>query len=380
MQLRGIKVVEFGANLAGPFCGQILADLGAEVIKVERPSGDDCRLWGPPFVGDSSVSFVAINRGKKSVTVDLDDQAQREALIRLIGDADVYLHNMRSGVMEKFGIDGKAMTARFPRLIYADVSAFGHLGPLARKPGYEPLLQAFSGLVSVNGDPSGPPARVGASVVDYGTGMWTAIGILAALVARAQTGRGCVVNTSLFETALMWMSTHVAAFTASGKLPQRQGTGHPQLTPYQAFETANGPLMVTPGNDRLWTKFCEGLGRPEWPRDPRFVDNRSRASHRELLLGMIQEIMKTDTKENWAAKLDALGVPCGPINRVDEVLQAPQTAALGIVDRNLDGRTAFTHTPVSFDGVRAATTGGAPAIGADTRDILQVATPGRAAE
>lgn len=380
MQLKGIKVVEFGANLAGPFCGQILADLGAEVIKVERPSGDDCRLWGPPFVGDSSVSFVAINRGKKSVTVDLDDDGQRDALIRLIGEADVYLHNMRSGVMEKFGIDGKAMTARFPRLIYADVSAFGHLGPLARKPGYEPLLQAFSGLVSVNGDPSGPPARIGASVVDYGTGMWTAIGILAALVARAQTGRGCVVNTSLFETALMWMSTHVAAFTASGKLPQRQGTGHPQLTPYQAFETANGPLMVTPGNDRLWTKFCEGLGRPEWPRDPRFIDNRSRAGHRELLLGMIQEIMKGDTKENWAAKLDALGVPCGPINRVDEVLQAPQTAALGIVDRKIDGRTAFTHTPVSFDGVRAATTGGAPSIGADTRDILRVATPGRAAE
>ncbi len=380
MQLKGIKVVEFGANLAGPFCGQILADLGAEVVKVERPSGDDCRLWGPPFVGDSSVSFVAINRGKKSVTVDLDDEAQREALIRLIGDADIYLHNMRAGVMEKFGIDGKAMTTRFPRLIYADVSAFGHLGPMARKPGYEPLLQAFSGLVSVNGDPSGPPARIGASVVDYGTGMWTAIGVLAALVARAQTGRGCVVNTSLFETALMWMSTHVAAYTASGKLPQRQGTGHPQLTPYQAFETANGPLMVTPGNDRLWTKFCEGLGRPEWPRDPRFVDNRSRAGHRELLLGMIGEIMKSDTKENWAAKLDALGVPCGPINRVDEVLQAAQTAALGIVDRSIDGNTAFTHAPVSFDGVRAATAGGAPAIGADTRDVLHLATSGRAAE
>ena len=380
MQLKGIKVVEFGANLAGPFCGQILSDLGADVVKVERPSGDDCRLWGPPFIGDSSVGFVAINRGKKSVAVDLDDGAQRQGLIRLIGEADVYLHNMRAGVMEKFGIDGASMLARFPRLIYADVSAFGHRGPMARKPGYEPLLQAYSGLVSVNGDPSGPPARIGASVVDYGTGMWTAIGILAGLVNRAQTGKGCVVSTSLFETALMWMSTHVASFTASGRLPQRQGTGHPQLTPYQAFETANGPLMITPGNDRLWSRFCEVLGRPEWPADPRFIDNRSRAEHRELLLGMIQEIMKTDTKESWAAKLDAAGVPGGPINRVDEVLASPQTEALGILDRSVDGKTAFTHAPISFDGIRAASKGGAPSIGQQTRDILNVASSGRAAE
>jgi crotonobetainyl-CoA:carnitine CoA-transferase CaiB-like acyl-CoA transferase len=380
MQLQGIKVIEFGANLAGPFCGQILSDLGAEVIKVERPSGDDCRLWGPPFVDGSSVNFVAINRGKKSAVVDLDDESQRQALIALIGEADVYLHNMRAGVMEKFGIDGKAMLKRFPRLIYADVSAFGHIGPMAKKPGYEPLLQAYSGLISMNGDPSGPAARIGASVIDYGTGMWTAIGVLAALVSRAQTGKGCIVNTSLFETALMWMSTHVAAYTASGKLPQRQGTGHQSLTPYQAFDTANGPLMVTPGNDRLWTRFCDVLGKPEWPADPRFVDNKSRASHRELLVGMIQDIMKGDTKENWAAKLDAAGVPGGPINRVDEVLASPQTDALGILDRSVDGKTAFTHVPVSFDGKRGASHGKAPRIGEQTRDILSLATPGRAAE
>ncbi len=380
MQLQGIKVVEFGANLAGPFCGQILSDLGAEVIKVERPSGDDCRLWGPPFIDDSSVNFVAINRGKKSVVVDLEDEAQRQGLIRLIGEADVYVHNMRAGVMEKFGIDGKSMLARFPRLIYADVSAFGHVGPMARKPGYEPLLQAFSGLISVNGDPSGPQARIGASVIDYGTGMWTTIGILAALVSRALTGKGCVVNTSLFETALMWMSTHVASYTATGKLPQRQGTGHPQLTPYQAFDTANGPLMVTPGNDRLWSRFCDVLGKPEWPKDPRFVDNKSRAAHRALLVGMIQDIMKTDTKENWAARLDAAGVPGGPINRVDEVLAAPQTDALGILDRSVDGKTAFTHTPVSFDGKRASSSGKAPRIGAQTRAILPSGRTGRAAE
>ncbi len=380
MQLAGIRVVEFGANLAGPFCGQILSDLGAEVIKVERPSGDDCRLWGPPFIDDASVNFVAINRGKKSVAVDLDDEAQRQGLIRLIGEADIYLHNMRAGVMEKFGLDGKAMLARFPRLIYADVSAFGHVGPMARKPGYEPLLQAFSGLISVNGDPSGPPARIGASVIDYGTGMWTAIGILAALVERARTGQGCIVNTSLFETALMWMSTHVAAYTASGRLPQRQGTGHASLTPYQAFDTANGPLMVTPGNDRLWSRFCAVLGHPEWPADPRFIDNKARSAHRELLVGMIQDIMKTDTKENWAAKLDAAGVPGGPINRVDEVLADSQTEALGILDRSVDGRTAFTHAPVSFNGRRAASRGKAPATGEHTAAVLGGAGRGKAAE
>lgn len=370
--LQGLRVVEFGQNLAGPYCGQVLAELGAEVIKVERPSGDDARSWGPPFIGEDAVGFIAINRGKRSVAVDLGREEEKAALIELIGTADVFLHNLRPGVTEKFGIDGASLAARFPRLVYADISAFGHTGPLKLKPGYEPLIQAFSGLVTVNGDPSGPPARVGASIVDLGTGMWTTIGILAALLQRQATGRGCVVNTSLFETGLAWMSGHIATFTATGRPPQRQGTGHPQLVPYQAFETANGPLMVTPGNDRLWRKFAEVLGRPDWPDDPRFVDNKSRFAHKAELLEMIGAILAGDTKESWAAKLEAAGVPCGPIHRVDEVIAQPQTEALGIHDRGVDGKVAFSRLPISFDGRRPAADAPAPAVGQHTRDILRV--------
>ena len=361
--LEDVTVVEFGANLAGPFCGQILAHLGAEVIKVERPSGDDARQWGPPFVDGASVSFVGMNRGKRSVVVDLDDALQRAALVELIGTADVYVHNARSGVMENHGLGGEALLARFPTLIYAGISAFGRTGPLAHLPGYEPLLQAYSGLISVNGHPDGPGARVGASVVDLGTGMWTTIGILGALHQRVQTGAGCVVDTSLLETALGWMGSHVAAYSATGKLPERQGTGHALLTPYQAFETANGPLMITPGNNRLWGRLCEVLGHAEWISDPRFVDNAARAHHRPLVISMVQDVLRGETREHWMTELSAVGVPCGPINEVDDVLAAEHVKALGIHEPYRDTTTILTGLPVSFDGHRPWSSGPAPALG-----------------
>jgi crotonobetainyl-CoA:carnitine CoA-transferase CaiB-like acyl-CoA transferase len=364
--LDGVKVIEFGQNLAGPYCGQILAFMGAEVIKVEKPEGDDARKWGPPFVDGDGVGFIALNRGKRSVTVDLNDPVQKQKLLDLCATADVFVHNLRAGVPQKFGIDGASLTARFPRLVYADLSAFGHTGPWKLRPGYEPLIQAEAGLVSSNGDPSGPPARVGVSIIDLSTGMWTAIGILGALHRRNTTGKGCVVQTSLFESGLMWVSNHVAAFSATGVVPPRQGTGHITLTPYQAFECSDGLLMVTPGNDRLWTKFAEVLGRPEWPADPRFVTNRDRARHREMLLGMIAEIMGSDTRASWAAKLQAVGVPCGPINAIPEIVQLAHTAALGMFMPYDGSSTLFHALPVSFDGERAGFPAKAPKIGEAT--------------
>ncbi len=373
--LKGVKVVEFGQNLAGPFAGQILAHMGAEVIKVERPGpGDDARAWGPPFVGDSAVGFHIINQGKKSVSIDLEKEADRQALVELIGRSDVFLHNLRPGVVQKFGIDGPSLLKRFPGLIYADIGAFGHKGPLTMKPGYEPLLQAFSGLVSVNGHPDGPPARIGASVVDYGTGMWTTIGILAALVNRAQTGKGTVINTSLFETALGWAGPHLSGFGATGTVSPRQGTGHPSLVPYEGFETTTGTLVITAGNQRIWAKLCTVLGHPEWKDDPKFVDNKARRANKAELLGLIAAIMIKDSKEAWTEKMEKAGVPCAPIHTIAEVLAHPQTAAMGALGTLPGTEIPFTGLPISFDGERPAAAPGAPAAGADTLTTLRPAT------
>ncbi|HEY6984106.1 CoA transferase [Reyranella sp.] len=362
--LEGLKVVEFGQNLAGPYCGQILAFLGAEVVKIERPEGDDARKWGPPFIEGDATGFIALNRGKKSVTCNLADEAERAALIERIGAADVFVHNLRADVPAKFGIDGPTLRRRFPQLIYADLSAFGNAGPWKQRPGYEPIIQAVAGLISLNGDPSGPAARVGVSIVDLSTGMWTAIGILAALAKRHATGEGSLVSTSLFESGLMWASNHIAQYSVTGKMPPRQGTGHPSLTPYQAFECSDGPLMICPGNDRLWRKFAEALGHPEWPDEARFKTNIDRFERREVLLGMIADIMREESRAYWSAKLDALGVPNGPLNSVPQVLDLVQTAALRMFASPYPGSSALFHAlPLSLDDERAGGTEISPRIG-----------------
>lgn len=362
--LEGVKVVEFGQNLAGPYCGQILAFLGADVVKVERPEGDDARRWGPPFVEGDAVGFIALNRGKKSITCDLADPGQRARLVERIGEADIFVHNLRADVPAKFGIDGAALTARFPRLIYADLGAFGHVGPWKERPGYEPIIQAVAGLISLNGDPSGPEARIGVSIIDLSTGMWTAIGVLAALARRHATGKGGLVNTSLFESGLMWASNHVASYSVTGRMAPRQGTGHPSLTPYQAFDCSDGPLMICPGNDRLWRKFAEVLGHPEWPDEPRFRTNVDRMKHRAELLGMIGHIMRKESRAHWSARLDALGVPNGPLNSVPQVLELAQVAALGMFARPYGESAGLFHAlPLSIDGEHAGGPDKAPKIG-----------------
>ncbi|MBL6598985.1 MAG: CoA transferase [Alphaproteobacteria bacterium] len=368
--LDGVKVIEFGQNLAGPYCGQILAFLGAEVIKIERPEGDDARRWGPPFAGEDdgapAVIFVALNRGKKSVVIDLREEDQRDELIDMIGGADVFVHNLRVDVPKRFGFDGESLTKRFPKLIYANLGAFGHKGPWRDRPGYEPIIQAVAGLMSVNGDPVAPPARVGVSIIDLSTGMWTAIGILAALAGRATTGKGVVVDTSLFETGLMWVSTHAAQFSASGVPPQRLSSGHPSLAPYQAFACADGPLMVCPGNERLFQKFAEALGRTDWITDPRYATNTVRVTRRDEVNGMVEEIMKQKPRAYWAGKLDALGVPNGPLNSVPEVLELAQTAALGMMFQpHGEGGGQYHGLPISFDGLRAGDSSKAPGLGED---------------
>lgn len=372
--LEGIKVVELGQNLAGPFAGEILADLGATVIKVEKPDGgDDARRWGPPVSSDASAAFHAMNRNKLSVVLDLADEGDRRRLDALLAESDVLIHNLRPGVMAKLGLGPQETTARYPRLVYCDMGAFGHLGPLKDKPGYEPLMQAFSGLISANGHPDGPPARLGASVVDLGTGMWTVIGALAALFRRSTTGAGCVVSTSLFETALMWCGFHLVTYMTGGGLPVRHGTGHPLLVPYQAFETSTGPLVIAAGNDRIFARLSAALGHPEWASDPRFLTNEDRSQNRAVLLPLVAQAAAGTSKEELAERLEAVGVPCAPIHTVDEVIAHPQTEALGMLQKTPGLDLKLVGTPISFDGHRPAIRKDAPALGQDTEDVFGVA-------
>lgn len=362
-QLAGIKVVELGQNLAAPYAAGIFGELGAEVVKVEKEGGDDARGWGPPFVEGASTSFHLMNRNKQSVVLSLDRPSDKEAFMSLIAEADIFIHNLRPGVAEKLGITAQELMAHNPRLVYCEMNAFGHAGPLQQKPGYEPLLQAFSGLVSVNGDPAGPASRVGPSIVDLGTGMWTVIGALAALQERQRTGKGSIVSTSLFETALGWVSRHVADYGATGKIPPRVGTGHNSLTPYQAFEAADGPLVIAAGNDRLFAKLAAVLGHPEWPEEERFATNAQRTRHRETLLPLIVEIVRGRTVQDWIDVLEAVGVPCAPIHSVPQVVAHEQTRALGMLLQAPAEGLSILGLPLSIDGRRSGYGTPAPALG-----------------
>ncbi len=361
LPLEGVRVVEIGQVLSGPFAGAILADLGADVIKIEKPEGgDDARQMGPAFRHGDALNFHEFNRGKRSVALDLKSPQGMEALHVLLAEADILVHNMRPGVPEALGLGPQETVARHPRLIYCAMGAFGHVGPMKDRPGYEPLLQAFGGLSSITGEPGGKPVRMGASVVDQGTGMWTVIGALSALQQRARTGRGCVVNTSLLETAMLWAGQKIGAYLNQGKLPERHASGHPGFVPYEAFDAADAPLLVCCGNDRLFRKFALELGHPEWPENPRFVTNRARLQNKDALLPMIRDGMAKRPRKEWLERLVAAGVPCAPINTIPELLEEPQAQAIGMLVTPPGEDFRVTALPVSFNGMRPKPRAGAP--------------------
>lgn len=364
--LSGIRVLELGQVLAGPFAGAIFSDLGAEVTKLERPGGgDDARQMGPAFRHGDALVFHIFNRGKKSVTIDMKTPAGLAAFEELAAQADVLVHNLRPGVVDAIGISGKALCERYPRLVYCEISAFGHLGPLSHLPGYEPLIQAYSGLSSTNGGPDDPPLRIGASVCDQGSGMWAVIGALALLQQRQVSGRGGVVQTSLLETALSWNGQKNDAYLNQGEVPQRHASGHPGFVPYQAFDTATGPLLICCGNDRLFAKLASALGRPEWANDPRFSTNRARLEHKESLLALLDDLLRQASREEWSHRFESIGVPCSPIHTVPEALAQDQVQKLGILQAVPGEDFSLTGLPLSINGVRPALTASAPRLGAN---------------
>jgi crotonobetainyl-CoA:carnitine CoA-transferase CaiB-like acyl-CoA transferase len=372
LPLDGVTVIELGHSVAAPYAGEILGDLGADVIKIEKADGDDARKWAPPYWGDMSSTFQSLNRNKRSAIVNLKDPVQRDALRRLIiGQADVVVQNLRPGSAEEFALDATSLRRLKPELIYCTIGAFGAKGPLKDRPGYDPLMQAFAGMMSVTGEPDQRPVRVGTSIIDMAAGMWCVIGVVSALLQRkAEGGGGATIDTSLYETALAWMCYHAANFQASGELPQRQGSGAAMIVPYRGYATKNGFIVIAAGNDKLFGSLARVLKHPEWPDDPRFRTNPDRVKNQSVLYGWIEEIVREKTSEEWQGLLDAAEVPNAPMQSIADVLAHPQTKALDMMQESPDGRITLLGLPLSFDGVRPAFRKEPPALGAHTSEIF----------
>ena len=372
LPLTGVRIVEICHSVAGPYAAGILADLGADVIKVENVgTGDHGREWGPPFWHGTSSLFHALNRNKRGVTVDLRDFAQLAELQAYILDhADVVVQNLRPGAIDKHGLSGTALLAAKPALVYCNLGAFGAVGAMREKPGYDPLMQAQGGIMSVTGEENGGPVRVGTSIVDQGAGMWAAIGILAGLYRRAATGEGCVVDTSLFETAVAWNSISITGFLASGKFKGRMGSGTAEIVPHQAFRTADGFLMVAAGNDGLFRKLADAMGHPEWAVDARFARNGDRVANRKILVPLLENGFAGAGVTEWRRRLDAAGVPNAPIQNIAEVVADEQTVALGMLQRAPDLDMRLVGLPLSFNGKRPPYRRSAPRLGEQNAEIF----------
>jgi len=377
LPLDGARVLDVTTSIAGPYCAQILAALGADVVKVERPdTGDDGRAWGPPFWNGDGTMFLSANAGKRSLALSLGDERGRDVLLRLADSADVFLQSLRPGRADELGLGAEAVRRRNPRLVYCSVGAYGRVGPLTHEPGYDALMQAAGGLISITGNPGEPGVRVGSSLIDQGTGTWAALGVLAALLERERTGAGSVVDVSLYETAIGYVGYHLAGFLADGTIPGRDGTRFPMVAPYQVFATSDGELMVAGGNDRLFLAICDVLGLPQLVDDERFRSNPDRVQNRDALAELLQERLSTDTSAAWQRRLSQAGVPAAPVADVRDVAESPQTKALGMLQRldhpRIEGLT-LTALPFSLDGERATHRRAPPDVGAHSAEILREA-------
>lgn len=372
--LAGLTVIDLSQNVAGPFCSQILGDLGAKIIKVERPGrGDDSRSWLPPVVGRHSSTFLALNRNKSSICINIDTAEGCRLIGELAATADIFVHSMKPGSAERRGLGADDLRKLNPRLVYSAISAFGSTGPLSSLPGYDPLMQAFTGVMSTTGNEGEDPVRVGVSLIDMGTGMWAAIGILGSLFARSTTGTGASVEASLLDTGVGWMSVFVSSFGASGEIPKKLGSAMAMTAPYELFSAEDGSVFIAAGNDRLFAKVCQGLGSPGLSDELRFRTNPDRVQNRHELHAELAKLVKTKSVADVVAALRSVGAPCSEMNTVDRMLAHSQVAAAGIV-RALPVADHADHPvvalPVKIDGERGSRFDQPPELGADTDDIL----------
>jgi crotonobetainyl-CoA:carnitine CoA-transferase CaiB-like acyl-CoA transferase len=374
LALDGVRVLDLSRVLAGPFCAMLLADLGADVIKIEDTgAGDESRTW-PPHKDGESAAYLVINRNKRDIALDLKAREGVDVFGRLVARADVLIENFRTGTMESFGLGYDTLAAANPRLIYCSISAFGRTGPRADGAGYEALMQAFSGIMSITGEPDGPPVRCGVSFLDLTTGILCAFGIVNALLARAKSGLGQRVDGSLLETAVSLLNYHAEGYLLTGAIPQALGSSHPSLSPYRNFRCQDGQwIFIAGANDRFWQRLAPALGRPDLAADARFATNIERVRHRQELEAALEEAIAGHEREPLLKILEEAGVPATPVNTVDQVMTDPQTAARGIIERIVHpklGEIPVVGTPVKFSRMQPGVRAPAPLRGEHTDAVL----------
>jgi formyl-CoA transferase len=375
--LEGIKVLDLSRVLAGPWCTQLLADLGAEVTKIERPgAGDDTRHWGPPWHGEGerrvAAYFLSCNRGKKSAAIDFGREEGAALVRKLAAESDVIVENFKVGGLEKFGLDAKALRAANPRLVYASITGFGQDGPYADRAGYDYIIQGMGGLMSItglpDGVPGGGPMRVGVAVVDLFTGLYTCVAILSALYRRERTGKGAHIDTALFDTQLAMLANQASNALVSGNNPPRQGNTHPNIVPYQTFDAADQSIIIAVGNERQFARLADICGHPEWTSDDRFASNGARVANREEMVRLVSEAIRRKPAAEWLEQLEAAGIPAGPINRISQALGDVQAQHRQMV-RTIAG-IPLVGSPVRLDGERADSELPPPALGEHTAEVL----------
>ena len=372
--LEGLRVLDLTRILAGPLCAQMLGDMGADVIKVEPPgAGDDTRTWGPPFVNGESAYFLGVNRNKRSLTLNMAVKSGQEILARLVKSSDVLVENFKLGTLEKWGVTNDWLEKNAPRVIRCSITGYGSSGPDAALPGYDFILQAESGLMSICGEPDGTPTKYGVAIVDVVTGLYACNAILAALAARERTGRGQHVEVCLYDSGIAMLINVASNYLLSGKDARRYGNGHPSIVPYTTYPTADGLIAVAVGNDGQFARFAETIGRGEWARDARFARNPDRVTNRDVLDGLIAQALESGKTAAWIEKLRAAGVPCGPIHSVAEALTDPHTLARDMV-RTVKHPTAgdlkMVGIPFRFSGTPAMIRRAPPLLGQHTEEVL----------
>lgn len=372
--LSGMRVLELAQIMAGPTCGMMLADLGADVIKIEKTDGgDDARGYRDPRINGVSAPFLMLNRNKRAIALDLKTPEGKEVLLRMVRDADVLIENFRKGTLEKLGLGYDVLSEINPGLIYCAISGYGRTGPAADKGGFDLIAQGYTGLMSITGEEGGPPLRTGNSIADINAGILAAVGILAAYQHKQKTGRGQIVETSLIEAGLQQLYWHAAIHFATGESPGPSGSAHVLATPYQAFPTQDGHIIVGGANEKNWERIAQVLGRPEWLTDPRYRLNSDRMRHRDTLLPAMAEILRTKPSAEWLAAFDAAGVPAGPVHSIGEALSHPQTLAREMVVEQQHpqaGPVKSIGLPIKLSETPARYVRPSPRLGEDTRALL----------